>query len=89
MRSNSKHPFAQQLRWSFSLGTALHKACYLGNTKAASALLEHGADPSCNSRCCGEEEKRTPLDVAKDNGNEAIIAMLHQKLAASQMAARL
>ncbi len=84
-----EQPSAQQLRWGFSRGTALHKACYLGNSEATSALLEHGADPSCNRRCYDEEEKCTPLNVAKANGNEAIIAMLQQKLAVSQMAAKM
>lgn len=80
---------AQQLRGGFSRGTALHKACYLGNSEATSALLEYGADPSCNRRRYGEEQQCTPLYVAKANGDEAIIAMLQQKLAVSQMAAKM
>lgn len=84
-----EQPSAQQLRWGFSREIALHKACYLGNSEATSALLEHGADPSCNRRRYNKEEKCTPLDVAKANGNETIIAMLQQKLAVSQMAAKI
>ncbi|KAK5162831.1 uncharacterized protein LTR77_011157 [Saxophila tyrrhenica] len=84
-----EQPSAQQLRWGFSRGTALHKACYLGNSEATSALLEHGADPYCNRRYYDEEEQCTPLDVARANGNEAIMAMLQRNLARSQMAAKM
>ncbi|KAK3677823.1 hypothetical protein LTR37_021525 [Vermiconidia calcicola] len=77
------HPAAQQLRWGFSRGTALHKACYLGNSEATSALLEHGANPSCNRRYYNEEDQCTPLDIAKASGNKAILAILQRKLAVS------
>ena len=71
---------AMQLRGHLKRGTALHLACQLDNMAAASALVEHGANPLSTRRHYGEEELTTPLDIAKARANNEMVEMLDSAL---------
>ena len=49
--------------------TALHYACYNGFTKGVKELIAQGANASIRS-----DNGRTPLDVARREGQQAIVA---------------
>ncbi|KAK0352148.1 hypothetical protein LTR91_022082 [Friedmanniomyces endolithicus] len=70
------HPVAQQLRYGFPRGTALHKACKLGNADAVAVLRAHGASVNCKLRQYNSEIDVTPFGIAESKDNQEIIAML-------------
>ena len=51
--------------------TALHMACSLGHAETIKHLLKAGADPSMVN-----DQGRTPLDEAKEEGHEDYIQLL-------------
>ena len=51
--------------------TALHRACYCGNTECVKELLDHGADTSIMNNA-----GRTPLDVARESKQKAVIVLI-------------
>lgn len=73
-----RNPLACTLRHHLTRGTALHEACWLGNVGAVSALLRHGASPTSTRRRYHEEERTTPIDVARKEGNDVILALLNR-----------
>lgn len=58
-------------RASFARVTPLGTAAFSGAVDVARALLEHGADPSIAEAAGG-----TPLDVARANGHDELVALL-------------
>jgi hypothetical protein len=54
--------------------TALHTAAMDGNEEMARLLLEHGADPTAQ-----DSRGRTPLDLAREYEQEAVIALLSER----------
>jgi ankyrin repeat protein len=58
----------QHLGW-----TALHEAANQGNREMAEALLRHGADPAA-----GNDDKKTPADVAAERGHTELARLLQQ-----------
>lgn len=53
--------------------TALHEAANQGNCEMAEALLRHGADPAA-----GNDDKKTPADVAAERGHTELARLLQQ-----------
>ncbi|TRY27329.1 ankyrin repeat domain-containing protein [Brevibacillus sp. LEMMJ03] len=51
--------------------TALHEAAMLGDAGMVTLLLERGAD-----RAAQKDDGLTPLDLARENGHDAVIALL-------------
>lgn len=70
------HPIARQLRHSLLRGTPLHKACFLGKHEVVDLLLTHGANPNSTRMRESQIEQTTPLDIAKQKGDERMVALL-------------
>jgi hypothetical protein len=51
--------------------TPLHDACLVGNLDTALALIERGADIEATT-----DENKKPIDIAKENGHEELVAVL-------------
>lgn len=73
------HPIARQLRHCLLRGTPLHEACLLGKHDVAYMLLTHGADPSSTRMRGSEIERTTPLDIAKQAGDERMVNLLENR----------
>jgi uncharacterized protein len=58
-------------RASFARVTPLGTCAFAGATEVARILLEHGADPTI-----AEDERATPQDVARANGNDELAELL-------------
>lgn len=56
--------------------TALHRAIRFKSPKTVKLLLKHGADP-----LFGDGKGRTPLNIAKEVGNQQIITILEEAIA--------
>ncbi len=70
------HSSARQLRHSLVRGTPLHKACLLSKYEVAELLLRHGADPNITRIRDSQAEWTTPLDIAKERGDERMVTLL-------------
>lgn len=58
-------------RATYARVTPLGTCAFAGATDVARVLLEYGADPSI-----AEDDRETPLDVARANGHEALVELL-------------
>ncbi|EME43624.1 hypothetical protein DOTSEDRAFT_174562, partial [Dothistroma septosporum NZE10] len=71
-----EHPIARRLRHFLLRGMPLHKACILGKYEVVDLLLRHGANPSSTRMRGSQIEQTTPLDIAKQQGDESMIVLL-------------
>jgi len=63
--------------------TLLHKAAELGKVEVVEFLISQGADISAEAN-----SGRTPLDVAKDHGNTAVVEYFHTPTISQRIAAK-